>query len=165
MQFLFTKDVCNKLQLSSPLPLLITIKTFLQEFLEQIKQSIIFACLEMQIHQCFSSRQHLVKENKQRKEKEIKIGKYEQVSLHRDSAGMINGAHTFHTWTIWETKLPPGTCFFFIPAIHKTQKEQPQSHKTLDSIMRIMHGLICSTKTLWALSAPIINCSSSKTEM
>lgn len=36
----------------------------------------------------------------------------EQVSLHRDPAGMINGAHTFHTWTIWKTKLPAGTCFF-----------------------------------------------------
>lgn len=76
------------------------------------------------------------------------MGKHEQVSLHRDSAGMINEAHTFHTWTIWETKVPAGTCFFFSPAIRKPQKEQPQSHKTLDSIMCIMHGLVCSTKPL-----------------
>lgn len=55
-----------------------------------------------------------------------KMGKHEQVSLHRDSAGMINGAHTFHTWTIWKTKLPAGTCFFFSPAVHKTQKETMQ---------------------------------------
>lgn len=79
------------------------------------------------------------------------MGKYELVSLHRDSAGMINGAHTFHTWTVWETKLPADTCIFSFshtPAIHKPQKEQPQSHRTLDSIMCIMHGLICSTKPL-----------------
>lgn len=53
------------------------------------------------------------------------MGKYEQVSLHRDSGGMINGAHTFHTWTFWETKLPAGTSFFFSPSIHKTKKAAP----------------------------------------
>lgn len=84
----------------------------------------------MQIHRCVF--QHLVKENKQTKK--IKTGKHKQVSLQRDSAGMINGARTFHTWTIWETKLPAGTCLFFSPAIHKTQKEQPQSHKTLTAL-------------------------------
>jgi len=58
-----------------------------------------------------------------------KMGKHEQVSLRRDAAAMINGARTSHTWAVWETKSPAGICFFFIPAVHKTQKpaQAPQN--------------------------------------
>lgn len=69
------------------------------------------------------------------------MGKHEQASLHRDSAGMINGAHTFHTWNIWKTKLLAGTCFFFSPAVHKTQKNSASPTKLLRALCALCTDL------------------------
>lgn len=70
-----------------------------------------------------------------------------EVSLHKDSAGMIYGAHILHTWTVWKTTLPAGTCFLFNSAVHKPPK-QNKSHRVLDSIMSIVHEALLIRKIM-----------------
>lgn len=115
-------------------------------FLEQTEQFIICAWLEIQIQKCLFQQATLSQGKLKNNKKWEKMGKQE-VSLHRDSAGMINGAHTLHAWTIWKTKLPAGTCFLFSPAVHKTQKAAQVPQSSWQPCMR--RGLICFMKPLW----------------
>lgn len=131
-------------------------------FLEQTEQFIICAWLEIQIQKCLFQQATLSQGKLKNNKKWEKMGKQE-VSLHRDSAGMINGAHTLHAWTIWKTKLPAGTCFLFSPAVHKTQKAAQVPQSSWQPCMR--RGLICFMKPLWDFSAPTVDQTRNKSEM
>lgn len=131
-------------------------------FLEQTEQFIICAWLEIQIQKCLFQQATLSQGKLKNNKKWENMGKQE-VSLHRDSAGMINGAHTLHAWTIWKTKLPAGTCFLFSPAVHKTQKAAQVPQSSWQPCMR--RGLICFMKPLWDFSAPTADQTRNRSEM